>query len=99
MVIHNGMALMPTERSKSTDVDGLIPTEPSSTELVNNFGNTYDSQGKYDEAIAQYKQALRIKENAFGVDYINTTETIGNIGLFHQSQPHAIARPLSTPQA
>ena len=55
---------------------------------INNLGNTYNSQGKYDEAIAQYERALRIYEKAFGVDHINTARTIMNIGLFHQSRGH-----------
>src|SRR5579871_6242197 len=50
------------------------------------LGNTYYSQGKYDEAIAHYEQASRIYENSFGVDHINTADTIMNIGLFYKSQ-------------
>ena len=42
---------------------------------------TYDSQGKYDKAIEQYERALKIKENAFGVDHINTASTIMNLGI------------------
>ena len=36
--------------------------------------------------IAHYERALRIKENAFGVDHINTADTIMNIGIFYESQ-------------
>ena len=50
------------------------------------IGNVYQSQGKYDEAIAQYERALRIYENSFGVNHVNTADTILNIGLFHKSQ-------------
>jgi len=52
---------------------------------INNLGNTYTHQGKYDEAIAQYERALRIKEKAFGADHINTADTIMNIGLLLKS--------------
>jgi tetratricopeptide (TPR) repeat protein len=40
----------------------------------------YDDLGKYDEAIAQYQQALRVKERASGVDHINTANIINNLG-------------------
>ena len=43
------------------------------------IGMMYQSQGKYDEAIAQYERALRIFETAFGVDHINTAR--------HDQQP------------
>jgi tetratricopeptide (TPR) repeat protein len=53
---------------------------------INNLGSTYDSQGKYDEAIAHYERSLRIKEKAFGVDHINTADTINNLGSTYDSQ-------------
>ena len=53
----------------------------NTADTINNLGSTYDSQGKYDEAIAQYERALRIKEKAFGVDHINTADTINNLGI------------------
>src|SRR5437667_12328743 len=51
-----------------------------------NIGSTYYSQGMYDEAIAQYERALRIKEKAFGADHINTGDIIFNIGLLFKGQ-------------
>jgi tetratricopeptide (TPR) repeat protein len=53
---------------------------------INNLGMTYDSQGKYDEAIELYKQSLRIKEKAFGADHINMATIIRNIGEFRELQ-------------
>jgi tetratricopeptide (TPR) repeat protein len=38
----------------------------NTADTINNLGSTYDSQGKYDEAIAQYERALKIFEGAFG---------------------------------
>jgi hypothetical protein len=35
--------------------------------------------------IAQYEQALRIKEKAFGVDHINTADTTMNVGLLYKT--------------
>ena len=62
------------------------PSDPDPTRAYNNLGIIYGHQGKYDEAIAQYERALRIKENAFGVDHIDTADTILNMGLFYKSQ-------------
>ena len=44
--------------------------------MIMGIGLTYHSQGKYDLAIEQYERALRIYEKAFGVDHINTANTI-----------------------
>jgi tetratricopeptide (TPR) repeat protein len=55
----------------------------NSANTINNVVNTYDSQGKYDEAIAQHKRALGIKDKAFGVDHINTANTINLGGTYH----------------
>ena len=38
----------------------------NTADTINNLGITYKSQGKYDEAIAQYERALKIKEKAGG---------------------------------
>ena len=53
---------------------------------INNLGLAYDSEGKYDAAIAQYEQSLWIKKNAFGLDHIKTAGTVMNIGSTYQSQ-------------
>ena len=58
----------------------------NTADTIHNLGNTYDSQGKYDEAIAQYERALRIYEKAFGVDHINTANTINNLGITYRHQ-------------
>ena len=57
----------------------------NTADTIMNFGLTYDSQGKYDEAIAQYERALRIKERAFGVDHVNSASTLHNIGLTYKN--------------
>ena len=36
--------------------------------------------------VAQYERAMKIKENAFGVDHINTADTIMNIGNTYSPQ-------------
>jgi tetratricopeptide (TPR) repeat protein len=50
---------------------------------INNLGNTYYHQGKYDEATAHYERTLEIREKA---DHINTANAINNLGLTYNSQ-------------
>ena len=54
--------------------------------LVGSLGAFYNTNGQYDLAIDQYKWALRIYENAFGVDHINTASTINNLGNTYDIQ-------------
>src|SRR5207248_845532 len=58
----------------------------NTADTINNLGNTYAKQGKYDETITEYQWALRIYEKAFGVDHINSACTIMSIGLLFESQ-------------
>ena len=51
-----------------------------SANTIMGVGLVYDSQGKYAEAISWYERALKIFEREFGVDHINSANTIGNIG-------------------
>jgi tetratricopeptide (TPR) repeat protein len=53
----------------------------NTADTIINLGNTYHSQGKYDEAIEQYQRALRISKKAFGADHINIADTINNLGF------------------
>ena len=52
--------------------------------IVYNLGLTYETQGKCDEAIAQYQRALQIYGKAFGVDYIDTVSMIMKIGTLYK---------------
>ena len=56
--------------------------------LNNNTVSTlhYRHQGKYDEAVAHHEQALRIYENAFGVNHINCANSINNLGITYRHQ-------------
>ena len=56
----------------------------NTADTINNLGLTYQHQGKYELAIAQYERALRIKEAAFGVDHVNSASTLHNMGLAHK---------------
>ena len=55
-------------------------------ELLDSLGAFFHRYGQYDEAIAHYERSLRIKEKAFGVDHINTADTINNLGFTYDSQ-------------
>src|SRR5208282_5039112 len=54
--------------------------------LLDSLGSFCHAYGQYDEAIAHYERSLRIKEKAFGVDHINTADTINNLGSTYDSQ-------------
>ena len=54
--------------------------------LLDSLGSFCNAYGQYDEAITYYERALRIKEKAFGVDHINTANTINNLGSTYDSQ-------------
>ena len=54
--------------------------------LLDSLGSFCLAYGQYDEAIAHYERALRIKEAAFGVDHINTADTINNLGITYRHQ-------------
>src|SRR5436305_1317660 len=54
--------------------------------LLDSLGAFFDSNGQYTEAIEQYRRSLKIREKAFGVDHINTTEAERNLGITYHSQ-------------
>ena len=58
----------------------------NTADTIINLGSTYDSQGKYDEAVVYNQRALKVYENAFGVDHINTADTIMNLGVTYRHQ-------------
>src|SRR5579859_7906240 len=55
-------------------------------QLAGSLASFFHSNGEYETARRAYERALRIKENAFGVDHINTASTINNLGLTYDSQ-------------
>src|SRR5436305_10663306 len=54
--------------------------------LLDSLGAFFDSNGQYTEAIEQYRRSLKIREKAFGVDHINTADTINNLGSTYYRQ-------------
>ena len=62
-----------------------VKFEIVSDEMIRLLGSVaafFDVNGQYDDAITQYKQALLIKEKAFGVDHINAANTINNLDTY-----------------
>jgi tetratricopeptide (TPR) repeat protein len=55
-------------------------------QLMGSLGAFFESNGEYNLAIDQYKQALRIKETEFGGDHIKIVNTINNLGSVYNSQ-------------
>ena len=70
-------------RSKSESSEWIISIRRTRSTTS---ASVYNSQGKYAEAISWYERALKIYEREFGVDHINSAETIMGIGLVYNSQ-------------
>jgi len=56
------------------------------TWLLDSLGAFLNSNGKYDEVISYYKQALEIYDREFGVDHIRSAETSHYLGTICYSQ-------------
>src|SRR5579859_1716014 len=54
--------------------------------LAGSLASFFDSNGEYETARRAHERVLRIKEKEFGVDHINTADTINNLGLTYDSQ-------------
>ena len=55
-------------------------------QLTESLASFFQSNGEYEAASTGYERALRIKEEAFGVDHINTAHTINNLGSTYRNQ-------------
>ena len=64
----------------------LESTSYDMTWLLNSVGAFFDSNGQHGEAISYYERALRIKDGEFGVDHIDSADTINNLGIVYSSQ-------------
>ena len=61
-------------------------TSSTITDLLDSMAGYFQVTGQHSEAIVYYKRALKIKEKEFGVDHINTADTINNLGITYDSQ-------------
>ena len=59
---------------------------PDVASSYNNIGNVYDHQGKYEEALVQYRRALEIKIRVFGQDHPGVAKSKYNIALLHKGR-------------
>ena len=48
---------------------------------MNDIGILLDGQGKYDEALEYYKEAVSIQKNSLGSNHPNVASSLGNIGI------------------
>ena len=51
-----------------------------------NIGSVYERQGKYEEALDQYRRSLEIKTRVFGQDHPDVAASYENIGLVFKEQ-------------
>ena len=50
------------------------------------MGIVYQRQGRYDEALKELKEALRIRRAALGDDHPDVAATRNNMGVVYRSQ-------------
>src|SRR5438045_6945984 len=55
-------------------------------DLLDSMAVYFQVTGQHGEAMGYFKQSLKMKETAFGVDHINTADTIMGLGLTYHSQ-------------
>jgi tetratricopeptide (TPR) repeat protein/predicted Ser/Thr protein kinase len=56
-------------------------SEQTQAQVLNSLGFLYDSQGKYEEAVAQHRRALALKEKLYGPSNERVTDSLDNLGL------------------
>ncbi|CAF4759177.1 unnamed protein product, partial [Rotaria sp. Silwood2] len=53
---------------------------------LNNIGNVLNRQGKYDEALDYYQQALKIREKSYPSGHADIGVSLNNIGGCYENQ-------------
>ncbi len=51
--------------------------------ILSNLGALYQTQGRYDQAEASFKQALRMREKLFGQDHPNVAQVLNNLAALN----------------
>jgi CHAT domain-containing protein/Tfp pilus assembly protein PilF len=59
---------------------------PAVVVLINNLGNVYKSQARYDDADAQYKRALAMAEKIGGPDNLQVALVLNNLTKVYEDQ-------------
>jgi CHAT domain-containing protein/tetratricopeptide (TPR) repeat protein len=62
------------------------PESPAVVLLINNLGNVYKSQARYDDADAQYKRALAMAEKIGGPNSLQVALVLNNLTKVYEDQ-------------
>lgn len=65
-----------------------VPESPLNASLTVNLGRALRAQGKLDDALAAYEQALAAKERTFGPDHIELAMVLNNLAGLHAVRKH-----------
>ncbi len=62
------------------------PRDPQLAKNLNNIANVYRSQGKFEDAEANYKRAIAILENSVGDQHPNLATVLNNLAVLYRKQ-------------
>jgi tetratricopeptide (TPR) repeat protein len=82
-------------RSLAIDEQALPHDHPNTAATLDNLGQLYQDQGRYEEAEPLYRRSLAIKEKALPPDHPDTATTLNNLaGLYRAQGRYEEAEPL-----
>ena len=64
----------------------MLFRSPSTLDSVNNLGLVLEEQGKYEEAEAMHRRALKAREKVLGLEHPSTLDSVNNLGLVLEDQ-------------
>jgi general secretion pathway protein A len=78
--------MFPSEARDDHDTEEYWPRDPKLANSLNNIANAYRTQGKYEEAEANYKRAATILENSVGSHHPNLATVLNNLAVLYRKQ-------------
>ncbi len=78
--------LFPSEARDKQGLEEFWPRDPQLAKNLNNIGNVYRSQGKFEEAEANYMRAIAILENSVGAEHPNLATVLNNLAVLYRKQ-------------
>jgi general secretion pathway protein A len=78
--------MFPTESGEDQETEDYWPRDPKLANSLNNIANVYRTQGKYEEAEANYKRAVNILENSVGSQHPNLATVLNNLAVLYRKQ-------------
>jgi tetratricopeptide (TPR) repeat protein len=73
---------------RATEISAAVFGTESETHSrdLNDLANVYQNQGRYDEAIAKYEEALRIDEKTIGCEHPDHAAGLNNLAMVYSKQ-------------